>query len=474
VTEIHELSAEHQAARIRAGELSPVEVAEHYLARIDRLNERLGAFITVTPELALEQARAAEQRVRSEPGEALPPLLGVPVPIKDLDMVAGVRWTWGSKVYAEQTAVVDEDYVAGLRRAGAVFLGKTNTPEFGFPCYTENDIAPPARTPWDPARSAGGSSGGAGAAVAAGLAPVAQGSDGGGSIRIPASVCGLFGLKPTRGRVTAAPVRPDLIGLSVTGPLSRTVADAATLLDVMAGNRPGDYFTPPPPTQSFRASAGQEPGRLRIARFATAPLPGVEVDSEVQSAWESTSALLKELGHDVEDIEMPFDPALLGAFSTAWAVMSTRYPVAPDDEGRLRPLSRWLRERGAATSAAEYLDATTALQQAVRAALAKTDAYDAVLTPTLSAPPMPLGYFDSDGDPEAEFLRMTAFTPFAAMYNISGQPAVTLPLDWSTEGLPIGSMLAGRMGEEATLLSLSAQIEQARPWAEKYPPIWGE
>ena len=222
--------------------MSPVEITEHYLQRIDRLNEQVGAFYTVTAEIAREQAAAAEKAVRSElrgDGAALPPLTGIPIPIKDLNMVAGVRLTYGCALFADNIATEDDYVVAALRAAGTVLTGKTAAPEFGLPCYTETRIGPPARTPWDLSRSAGGSSGGAAAAVAAGLAPAAQGSDGGGSIRIPASVCGLFGIKPSRGRISGGPLMPDLAGLSTDGPLARTVADAALLLDAMMGNHPG-------------------------------------------------------------------------------------------------------------------------------------------------------------------------------------------------------------------------------------------
>src|SRR5579872_7540920 len=247
MAQIHELTMIELAAAIRAGELSPVAVTDHYLRRTTELNDQTGAFYTITPELAADQARAAEKAVaEADDVAALPPLTGVPIPIKDLNMVAGVRQTLGSLVYEDNVPDESDHVSAALRAAGAVLPGKTATPEFGLPCYTETKIGPPARTPWDLSRSAGGSSGGAAAAVAAGLAPAAQGSDGGGSIRIPSSVCGLFGIKPTRGRVSNGPLMPDLTGLGSNGPIARTVADAALLLDVMSGNHPGDMYTQPP------------------------------------------------------------------------------------------------------------------------------------------------------------------------------------------------------------------------------------
>src|SRR6202050_1471325 len=247
MTQIHELTVLELAAAIRARELSPVAVTDHYLRRTPELNDQVGAFYTITADLAGEQALAAEKAVAqaADPAE-LPPLTGVPIPIKDLNMVAGVRQTLGSLAYASNGPDTDDYVGTKLKNAGVVIPGKTATPEFGLPCYTETKIGPPARTPWDLSRSAGGSSGGAAAGVAAGAAPAAQGSDGGGSIRIPASVCGLFGIKPSRGRISEGPLMPDLAGLGVNGPLARTVADAALLLDVMTGNFPGDMYTLPP------------------------------------------------------------------------------------------------------------------------------------------------------------------------------------------------------------------------------------
>src|SRR5580692_3382782 len=305
MTQIHELTMVELATAIRTRELSPVAVTDHYLRRTDELNDRLGAFYTVTAELAAEQAVAAAD----DPGQ-LPPLTGVPIPIKDLNMVAGVRQTLGSLAYADNVPDADDYVVSAIRQAGAVITGKTATPEFGLPCYTETKIGPPARTPWDLSRSAGGSSGGAAAAVAAGLAPAAQGSDGGGSIRIPSSVCGLFGLKPSRGRISNAPLLPDLAGLGTEGPLARSVADAALLLDVMTGNQPGDMYTQPPlpPGETFLACAHRPPGRLRIGRTLQHPIEGATVHPDCVTAYEDASALLASLGHDVEDVAMPFGP----------------------------------------------------------------------------------------------------------------------------------------------------------------------
>jgi amidase len=475
MTQIHELTAIELAAAIRAKELSPVAVTDHYLRRIQELNEQVGAFYTVTAELAAEQARAAEKAVAQAADPAdLPPLTGVPIPIKDLNMVAGVRQTLGSLAYENNVPDTDDYVVTRLRDAGAVITGKTSTPEFGLPCYTETKIGPPARTPWDLSRSAGGSSGGAAAAVAAGLAPAAQGSDGGGSIRIPSSVCGLFGIKPSRGRVSEGPIVPDLAGLGINGPLARTVADAALLLDVMSGNYPGDMYTQPPlpPGETFLGYASRPPGRLRIGRTLQNAVEGAEVHPDCVQAYEEASALLASLGHEVEDIVMPVGPDIVPFFEILWYAYATLVPLAPGQEEVLLPLTRYLRGRGEAVKAPELFMAQGYLQFIIRAALATLNSYDAILTPTVAQPPRPVGYFD-EVDPAENFERQKRFTPWTAIYNVSGQPAVSVPLHWSQDGLPIGVMLAGRMGDEGTLISLSAQLEEARPWKDRHPPLWG-
>ena len=478
MTQIHDLSVTELAAAITAGELSPVDVTDHYLDRTDRLNEQVGAFYTVTHELAREQAAEAEKAVAESrragsEGAPLPPLTGVPIPIKDLNEVAGVRTTFGSTLFASNVSTDDDYAVAALRSAGIVITGKTATPEFGLPCYTETKIGPPARTPWDLSRSAGGSSGGAAAAVAAGLAPGAQGSDGGGSIRIPASVCCLFGIKPSRGRISGGPVMPDLAGLATDGPLARTVADAALLLDAMTCHHTGDLYSQPPlpPGETFLGYAGREPGRLRIARSIATVVDGAVVHPDCAEAYEQASALLASLGHDVEDIELPFGADAVPQFITLWYAMATLAPIAPGQESELLPLTRYLRDRGLELRAVDLLFAQAYLQAIMRPALSILNGYDAILHPTLATPPVPVGYFDEVG-PAENFERQKRFTPWAALYNLSGQPAVSIPLHWNQAGLPIGVMLAGRIGDEATLISLSAQLEAARPWRDRHPPIW--
>jgi amidase len=474
MTQIHELTMIELADAIRARELSPVAVTDHYLRRTQELNDQVGAFYTVTAEMAAEQALVAEKAVAQAADPAdLPPLTGVPIPIKDLNMVAGVRQTFGSLAYENNVPDTDDYVVTRLKDAGVVITGKTSTPEFGLPCYTETRIGPPARTPWDLSRSAGGSSGGAAAAVAAGLAPAAQGSDGAGSIRIPASVCGLFGIKPSRGRISNGPLVPDLLGFGVDGPITRTVADAALLLDVMSGNYPGDMYTQPPlpPGESFLGYASRPPGRLRIARTLQNPVPGADVHPDCVRAYEDASTLLASLGHEIEDISMPLGEDVVPFFETIYYAYATLTPVDPSQEHVLLPLTQYLRERGRATAAPDFIFAQAYMQFVVRIAVATLGTYDAILTPTLATPPVLVGYFD-EVDPAENFERQKRFTPFTAIYNTSGLPAVSVPLHWTAEGLPIGVMLACRMGDEATLISLSAQLEDARPWRDRHPPLW--
>ena len=452
-----------------------MEITEHYLERAGRLDRAVGAFVTLTADRALDQAREQEARIAGEESGDLPPLLGVPVPIKDLNFVKDVPIHFGSATYEGFVAPVDDSVVERLHDAGTIMLGKTSTPEFGLPCYTETYVSEPARTPWDLSRSAGGSSGGAAAAVAAGLAPAAQGSDGAGSIRIPASLCGLYGIKPTRGRISWAPIIPDLAGLSTNGPITRNVADAAALLDVMAHNNPGDlYWAPPPALGSFSAYVGREPGRLRIARYATPAVPGAQVDPDVLAAYESASAVLESLGHDVEEIAPPFGEDMVPEFEKLWFSFACMHPVSKEMEPKLRPLTAWLRERGHAVPAPVFLQAQSALQLATRFGSLVTDQYDAVLTPTVTRLPVPVGWFEDVDSPEETFERMKGFAPFAALYNVSGQPAVNLPLYWTPDGLPVGVMLGGRFGDEGTLISLSAQVEASVGgfWGDRRPPVW--
>jgi amidase len=470
MTQLHDLTGLEQGQLISSGKLSPVELTEHYLERIDRLNATVGAYVTVTAEVAREQARRAEAALGED--RPLSPLHGVPVPVKDLNFVAGIRTTLGSAAFAEHVPETDDHIVTKLREAGTVLLGKTNTPEFGLPPYTENRVAPPARTPWDLERSAGGSSGGAGAAVASGLAPLAQGSDGGGSIRIPASVCGLFGIKPSRGRVSSGPTLYDISGLSTAGPLARTVADAAALLDVLAGPMPGDSYTAPalPRGETFLDQVDREPTSLRIAVLTAPPVPGLTVHPDCVAATESAAELLSSLGHRPQALELPADDTLRRVFEQVWAVMATQQPV--EDESLLMPLTRHLRARGKQVSGPDFATALYVFRAVGALVATLQQDFDVILSPTLAQPPVLVGGLRDDEDPAREFDNLTAFTPFTPLYNATGQPSVSLPLYWTGAGLPIGVMLGGRYGDEATLISLSAQLERVRPWAHRKPALW--
>jgi amidase len=454
-------SALDLAAAFRGGEATPTEAVEVYLHRIERHSERLGAFVTVTADSARAAAARATDRIHR--GEPLSLLDGVPTAIKDLALTEGVVTRFGSSAMGDFVPPFSDEPVRRIQAAGMVSLGKTNTPEFGCPCYTEPDVAPPARTPYDLTRSAGGSSGGAAAAVAARLVPVAHASDGGGSIRIPASVCGLVGFKPSRGRVSKAPVYGDVTGLSTAGPMATTVRDSAAFLDVMAGPATTDslWAAAAPDGASLLAWCERDPGRLRIARFATPVIAGVQVDPQVLAGYEAASTLLAGLGHAVEDVEIVFDDATIGVFETVWAVSAAMWPVDPAREHLLRPLTRWLRGRGSATSGPGFAQSLVAMAQASARALGVLGPYDAVLTPTLAQLPALVGGLRDDEDPAADFEAQKAFTPFTSAWNMTGMPAVSLPTAWSVAGLPIGTMLAAKPGQDHLLFALAAQVEAA-------------
>jgi len=477
VAELHELSALAQGDLVRSGEISAVELTDHYLGRIERADREAGDFVAgafafLDPDSARRRAR--EVAAVGPVGDGASPLAGVPTAIKDLNLTAGVPTEFGSPAFAGFVPEVSDAVTLAMEAAGLVSLGKTSTPEFGSPCYTEPEGRPPAVTPWDTTRMAGGSSGGAAAAVAAGLMPVAQGSDGGGSIRIPASCCGLVGLKPTRGRISGFPMYGDPIGLATSGSLARTVGDAAALLDVLAGRRASDPYWAPEPTGTFLDATRREPGRLRIARFVQPVIADVEVSAESRQAYDDASHLLAGLGHSIEDMAVPLPPEAVATFETCWAVLTALSvtPLPPERRALLRPLTRWLGERGEAVSGPEFGLAIGRLREYAAAALIALAPYDAVLTPTLATPPLPVGAIRDDADPAADFEAQKRFTPWTSAWNVTGMPAISLPLHWTADGLPVGVMLAGRPAEEETLLSLAAQVEAAAPWRDRRPPLW--
>ncbi|HET9581560.1 MAG TPA: amidase, partial [Gemmatimonadota bacterium] len=364
-------------------------------------------------------------------------------------------------------------------RAGLIVVGKTNTPELGIPPTTESRFLGPCRNPWDAARTAGGSSGGAGAAVAAGMVPAAHGNDGGGSIRIPASCCGVFGMKPTRGRNPLGPNFGDVMGgLVADHALTRTVRDSAAILDVTAGPDVGDPYVAPAPARPWHAEVGAPPGRLRIAFSDASPLGGA-VHPDCREAVRDAAALCEELGHTVVEGAPPLDgPRYVSLFLAVWAggcswsveglgLVTGRKPTAAGFE----PLTWALYERGKKISAAEYLLALQGLQQMARPVAGFFLEHDLWLTPTLAEPPFELGTLDFPADElDAAFGRAFAFTPFTSLFNVTGQPAMSVPVGWSAAGLPIGVQFAARYGDEATLFRLAAQLEEARPWGERRPP----
>ncbi|CAM3673624.1 amidase [Occultella aeris] len=478
MAELHDLTALELAAAIRSGQTSPTEVLDHTLDRMAALGETVGAFITRTPDLAREQAVAAQSLLAAssdDPG-TLPPLLGVPCPIKDLNLVAGVPTSFGSAALAGYVPDVDDGVVIRLREAGTVMVGKTNTPEIGLPSYTQPDIAPPARTPWDLTRSAGGSSGGAAAAVASRIVPIAQGSDGGGSIRIPAAACGLVGLKPSRGRISTGPYGVPGPGLGTNGVLTRDVRDTAAALDVLAVGWPGDTCSLPSPDGGFLAACEAEPGALRIG-VLTQPIiaPDAPVHAEAIRAVDHAVRVLEGLGHHVDPAPVPFPAEKWEPFRDLWSVLAASAPIPPEREHLLVPLSRWMRERGRAVSGVTYANAVNAGQQLTRDAARAWAEFDVILMPSLAQPAELLGTSRNDDDPAADFEAQMAFTPWTSTWNIIGAPAISVPLHWAPaepDGpvLPFGVMLGARTGREDLLLALAATIERAEPWLDRRPP----
>lgn len=462
------------ASAFRDGTARPSEAVEHCAERIGALDRTLGAFVRLTLETARREASESDRRW--ERGEPLSPLDGVPTAIKDLNATKGVETTFGSATMLGHVPGFSDEVVLRIEAAGMPILGKTNTPEFGAPCYTEPDVAPPARTPYDLDRSAGGSSGGAAAAVAGGLVPVAHASDGGGSIRIPASVTGLVGFKPSRGRVSSAPLYADTTGLSTSGPMASTVRDSAAFLDVIAGPAPTDalWAAGPPDGTTYLGWCDREPGRLRVGRFRAPMIDDGDVDPEVVAAYEAMSDRLGELGHEVEDIPMPFTRDIVSTFTVVWSVMSASWPLPWAAEEGLRPLTRWLRDQGRAVSGPDFTGAFVGMRQAAAGALAALAPYDVVLTPTLAQLPAPVGAIRDDADPARDFENQKRFTPFTAAWNVTGMPAVSLPTGWSSSGLPIGTMLAAKPAQDHLLYALAAQVEAAvqpgpRGWSR--PPL---
>lgn len=457
------------AQAVRTGELTAAAVVAAHLKRAASLGSELGAFVRLLPEPAAEAAARIDAEVACgvDPGA----LAGVPCPIKDLNAVAGVPLGAGSAALAGFVPQTDDDIVGWFAAAGTVNIGKTATPEFGLPCYTEPEGAPAAVTPWDTTRMAGGSSGGAAVAVATGMAPLAHASDGGGSIRIPAACCGVVGLKPSRGRISSGRQRTAGPGLTTDGVITRTVRDTAAGLDVLIGHDSGEAGALPVPSESFVQAVGREPRRLRIGVLTTPVIAEADVHVGCRQAAEATGELLAELGHEVSAAPVPFPVQRWQDFMAIWAVGAATIPVPESAEAMLRPLTRWLREAGRRVSGTAYAQALTGLQ---RLEVEISDAwagFDLVVTPTLAMPPLPIGALRDDDDPAADFAAQTRFTPWTSIANLSGRPAISLPMQTALVDqvrLPIGVMLTGGFGQEALLLSVAAQLEAAHPWQHPF------
>ena len=471
--EFSHLDAWAMVELVDGGQVQPIELVDAAIERIERLNPKLNAVVTPL----FDQARDA---ARSE----LPagPFRGVPFLLKDvLGFLAGVRHTSGSAYLRDYVPNHDSELVVRLKKAGFVILGKTNAPELGILPTTEPRLFGPARNPWNLDRTTGGSSGGAAAAVASGMVPAAHANDGGGSIRIPASCCGLFGLKPTRARNPLGPDLGDIMGgLVAEHAVTRSVRDSAALLDATSGPDIGDPYWAPPRERPYREEVGRDPGRLRIALTIAAP-SAVPIHADCIAAVRDAAALCESLGHHVEEASPRIDPGLFGqSFIAVWAAGCTATMDGMAfltgralTEDQFEPLTWALYEMGRRVNGASYILAQTMLQRMSREIARFMQRYDVWLAPTLADPPLPLGSFDSPpGDPLAGLRRAQQFVPFTPIANATGQPAMSVPLVWNAEGLPVGVHFFGRFGDEATLFRLAAQLEAARPWSARRPPIF--
>jgi amidase len=459
------------AELVRSGEIAAGEVLEAAIERIESLNPKLNAVVTKV----YDQARTA---VASHDREA--PLAGVPFLLKDLGgALAGVPLSAGSRFFAHAPAPVDAEIVVRHKRAGLMILGRTNTPEFGLSATTEPVLFGPTRNPWDLTRTVGGSSGGSAAAVAARLVPIAHASDGGGSIRIPAACCGLFGLKTTRNRNSYAPYAGEgLAGYSVEHVVSRSVRDSAAVLDATAGPAVGDPYYASPPARPFLEEVGAAPGQLRIA-LTTGAFNGVSVHPDCIAATTAAAQLCEELGHRVEEAAPAFDVAGLDEnYNRIFAVnaaanirLRARALGREPDPGSFERVTWAMVELAGRIGGPDYVMMLNRLHGISREIAAFFETYDILLTPTLAEPPVKLGVLDMmSEDLDAYTQRLWRFTPFTYPFNVTGQPAMSVPLAWNGEGLPIGVHFVGRYGDEATLLRLAAQLETARPWADRRPP----
>ena len=472
LSELTWLDATAQAELVRKREVRPIEIVESTIERIERINPQLNAVITQMYDEARKTAKGD-----------LPDSVftGVPFLLKDLQAAyQGVRMSAGSNYLRDFVPNLDTELVKRYKRAGLIVTGKTNTPEFGILPTTEPKLFGATRNPWDMTKMTGGSSGGSAAAVASGMVAMAHANDGGGSIRIPASCCGVFGLKPTRARNPLGPHFGDIFGgLVAEHAITRSVRDSAALLDATSGPEIGDPYCVPAPVRPYAQEIRLDPGKLRIAFTTTAPT-GVPVHTDCIDAVKDAVKLCADLGHEVEEASPQLNgEMLIQSFMTiwsggnAWMVDSLSFAVgrkpAPED---FEPGTQALIEMGRQQTAVAYLLAVQTLQIFSRRIAQFMEKYDVLLTPTLAEPPLPLGSLDSTPqDPMAGMRRAGLFVPFTPICNATGQPAMSVPLYWNEEGLPIGTHFVGRFGDEATLFRLAAQLEEARPWANRHPPV---
>jgi amidase len=478
------LDATAQADLVRSGVVSALELVDAAIARIEAVNPRLNAVITPLYERARETAAAV--RRGSDGGEPAP-FAGVPFLIKDLMVhTAGDRYCAGMPVLKAIDYRPDHDteLAARFRRSGLIVLGKTNTPEWGSLPTTEPLAFGPTRNPWQTDHSPSGSSGGSAAAVASGMVPMASGGDGGGSIRVPASACGIFGLKPARGRVPVGPDHGEVWGgFASEGVLSRTVRDSAAALDAVTGPAPGDANVAPAPARPFLEEVGRDPGRLRVGVLTSAPGDLCEVDPDCVEAVEDAARLLAALGHDVEYAHpAALDEAAVfrrhfgvvvsahaAADFDAWGRLLGR-PLTPED---IEPVDWAIVQRAKARSAERYLESVDWIDGWRRRLCRWWEAYDLLLTPTMATPPLKLGVLvHTDSDPLAGMARAHPSIAFTSPFNASGQPAMSMPLHWNGAGMPIGVQLVAGQWREDVLFRVAGQLEAARPWATRRPAVW--
>ncbi len=442
-------------------EVRPREVAEFFLGRIERLNPKLGAYMTVAAERAMADASRLEHLSAAQ--AATMPLYGVAYSLKDLTWTKDIPTTMGSKNYEHFRPPADAELAVRLREAGGILLGKTSTPELGGRPTTEGGLCPPARNPWNPVYSAGGSSGGAAAQVAAGMGPLAEGTDGGGSIRIPAASCGVVGLKPSRGRISFAPVIGEAwAGFATNGPIARSVRDVALMLDVMAGPVVGDPYWAPPPPRPFSSALTHRPTGLRLGLLAESSLG--PVDAEVRAALDDAREVFRRMGHSVEPVRI--DPAERLVEYTRTAITAGIASVPIKDVELMDPVVRRAWEAGKRLSATQYLAAVMRMHNTSREIVQALAPFDATLAPTLPGPAQKLGLSTDNFDDE-----LYPWIQFTFPFNATGQPAISVPNGFAKSALPIGLQIIGRPADELTVIALAAAFEQERPWREHRPPV---